>query len=76
MRGVVMVLRRTWVDWAVVVYLVVAAARCKGPIAAGLFAVFAVAVTLVAARESWKTVQLAGIGPTRCAGGSEAHHRS
>ncbi|KOG22563.1 hypothetical protein ADK34_21700 [Streptomyces viridochromogenes] len=72
----VMLLRRTWVDWSVFVCMVVAAARCRGPIAAGLFTVFAVAVAVVAARESWKLVQLADIGPTRSAGGSEAHHRS
>ncbi|MFB6837595.1 hypothetical protein [Streptomyces sp. NPDC056361] len=76
MSGVAELLRRTWLDWAVFVYMVVAAARCKSPIAAGLFTAFAAMVALVAARQTWKLVHRARVGLTPSATEAEAHHRS
>ncbi|MET9435813.1 hypothetical protein [Streptomyces sp. NPDC006551] len=77
MSGVMTLLKRTWVDWAVFGYMVVTAARCKSPIAAGLFTVFAVVVAVLAVRKSWQLVQLAGIATTPSPREAEAtHHRS
>ncbi|MFD3993371.1 hypothetical protein [Streptomyces sp. NPDC058583] len=69
-------LKRTWLDWAVFVCMVVIAARCKSPIAAGLFAAFAAVVAVVAARQSWKLAHRARIGPTPSAADAEAHRRT
>lgn len=76
MSGVAEALKRTWLDWAVFVCMVVLAARCKGPIAAGLFTAFAAAVALVAVCQSWKLVHRARVGLTPSAAEADAHHRS
>ncbi|WP_225802729.1 hypothetical protein [Streptomyces sp. NK15101] len=76
MSGVAEWLKRTWLDWAVFVCMVVIAARCKSPIAAGLFTALAAAVALVAARQSWKLVRRAHVGLTPSATEADAHHRS
>lgn len=74
MSGVAESLKRTWLDWAAFVYMVVIAARCKSPIAAGLFTAFAAAVALIAVRQSWKLVRRARVGLTPSATGADAHH--
>ncbi len=53
-----MLLKRTWVDWAVVVYMVVTAARCESPFMIALCTVVAVVAAVVGARTTWQLVRV------------------
>ncbi|MFD7569309.1 hypothetical protein ACFV6U_02095 [Streptomyces sp. NPDC059810] len=69
-------LKRTWLDCAVFVCMVVIAIRCKSPITAGLFTAFAAVAAIVAVRQSWKLAHRARVAPMLSAVEAEAHHRS
>jgi hypothetical protein len=61
-------LKRTWVDWAVLVFMVVSAARCKSPFLVAFFTITACAAAVAGVRKTWQLVRpLAGAGPTRSA---------
>ena len=69
-------IKRTWPEWAVFVFMVVAASRCKNPILIVFFTIVSLAMAVVCVRKTWPTVQLAGSGASRSASEAGAHHRS
>lgn len=69
-------IKRTWLDWAVFVYLVVTATRCKSPILIVFFTIVALAVAVVCVRKTWRMARLASSGASRSASEAGAHHRS
>lgn len=46
------VLKRTWIDWAVLVCMAVTAARCRSPFLVVLFTALALAVAVIATRKT------------------------
>ncbi|MFB7374891.1 hypothetical protein ACFC0D_34195 [Streptomyces sp. NPDC056222] len=52
MNGLAASLKRTWVDWAVFVYMVVTASRCKSPFLVVFFTVAALVAAIVGARKT------------------------
>ncbi|MFJ8668924.1 hypothetical protein [Streptomyces sp. NPDC093600] len=64
MNQLLRLLKRTWIDWAVFVSMVVAVARCKSPFLDVFFTVGALAAAAVGIRKTW---QMVGRDPRRSA---------
>ncbi|GHI72826.1 hypothetical protein Snoj_67440 [Streptomyces nojiriensis] len=56
--GLATLLKRTWVDWAVVVYMGVTAARCESPFVLVLCTAVAVVAAVAGARTTWQLVRV------------------
>ncbi|MFD7231182.1 hypothetical protein [Streptomyces sp. NPDC059881] len=76
MSGLAALLKRTWVDWAVFLWMVVTAARSKSPFLVVFFSVTALAAAVIGGRKIWRLVRPAGSAPTRSASEAEAHQGS
>ncbi|MFG2774781.1 hypothetical protein [Streptomyces sp. NPDC048350] len=57
MNRSVAVLKQTWVDWSVFVWMVVTASRCKSPIVVVFFTVAALVAAVVGVRKAWQVVR-------------------
>ncbi|MFE5973692.1 hypothetical protein ACFQ64_16215 [Streptomyces sp. NPDC056460] len=57
MNRLVALLKRTWVDWAVFVYMVVTASRCNSPFLVVIFTVVALVAAVVGVRKTWQVIR-------------------
>lgn len=57
MSGLVALLKRTWVDWAVFVSMVVLALRCRSPFLVVFFMVAAIGAAVFGVRKAWRPVR-------------------
>ncbi len=76
MNGLVPLLKRTWVDWAVFVYVVVTAARCKSPFLVVFFTLVALVAAVVAVLKTRRLMRGADPVLSRTAHEARPHHRS
>ncbi|MCX4529863.1 hypothetical protein OG982_29925 [Streptomyces sp. NBC_01551] len=60
MNGLMVLLKRTWIDWAVFVCMVVTASRCKSPFLVVFFTVVALVAAVVGVRKTWQVARPAG----------------
>ncbi|MFE5513077.1 hypothetical protein ACFQ9J_21335 [Streptomyces sp. NPDC056529] len=51
------VLKQAWIDWAVLICMIVTAARCRSPFTMVLFTGAALAVAVIAARKTWQVLR-------------------
>ncbi|MFB7234896.1 hypothetical protein ACFCXK_08965 [Streptomyces sp. NPDC056269] len=57
MNRLLALLKRTWVDWAVFVYMVVTASRCRSPFLVVIFTVVALVAAVVGVRKTWQVIR-------------------
>ncbi|WP_406066190.1 hypothetical protein OG462_41625 [Streptomyces sp. NBC_01077] len=69
-------MKGTWLDWAVLAYMVVTATTCQSPILVVFFTVIALAVAVVCVRKTWRLARLADIWASPSASEEGADHRS
>jgi len=55
-NGLVALLKRTWVDWAVFASMVVLALRCRSPFLVVFFTVAAIGAAVFGVRQTWQAV--------------------
>ncbi|MFB7031310.1 MULTISPECIES: hypothetical protein [unclassified Streptomyces] len=57
MNKLSVVLKQAWIDWAVLICMVVTAARCRSPFLVVLFTAVALAVAVIATRKTWQILR-------------------